>query len=101
MLSSYTIHQGNGIQKHNTKSDDILLDIPSWCFVYPWFFHLIMAFPTHSIQLRPKTNAGFTALSAGLGRMIMLTKCLSKLLFLSFYIGLVVFALSLCRLGRL
>ena len=40
-----------------------------------------MAFPGHSIQLRPKTNAGFTALSAGLGRMIMLTKCLSKLLF--------------------
>ena len=78
MLSSYTIHKGNGIQKHNTKSDDILLDIPSWCFVYPWLFHLIMAFPGHAIQLCPKTNAGFTALSAGLGRMIILTKCLRK-----------------------
>ena len=58
-----------------------------------------MAFPGHSIQLRPKTNAGFTALSAGLGRMIMLAKCLSKLLFFQqcfchFYIGLILTGLA-------
>ena len=28
-----------------------------------------MAFPGHSIQFLPKANAGFTALSAGLGRI--------------------------------
>ena len=50
--SAQLLYHTYGIQKHNTKSDDILLDIPSWCFVYPWLFHLIMAFLKRWIRSR-------------------------------------------------